>query len=602
MITIPDPRKQSWRGIYPGQFHGDFIRAQNIDLEKVPGRLLLSDRVKILVDDSDQADLRNPLAFVSSAADGSGGRWWCLADSRVLSTTNLSTTDFVVDANTNTPTSTTNRGLYDIIEFIDNTAKQHLLVTGIKDSDSTTRIFELGTSAGTWTANWLSISLGGFCAMGKLSNILLLTNGYKIDTVDGNLNYTSARLTLDSNYQNLGIYCGRDRAWIMGRSLYENGSFGAGAGDIDGGIIYEWDGGSDTVNNSYRTTSIPLSGFIANDLPYFVTRDGRILGFTGSAFDAVAFFPNYEENIPFALDACRIRGITVEGDDVYINIKAPLASDGMRSGVWHFNTKTFNLYPMYSHSQCKTTNKDFGQAIVSAVGGMFYHRDRDLFFIGATVYRAYTSTLRYAIQTVSRNDALGNRGYFITPSMPSAYVEDFFYQVWLKFPLLRSNINKIVCKYTSTDGLVNSSYRPIQLSMTWVDTTHFTCVLPAGIVTGNEVEVLSGDNAGCLFHISALSATPDGIATITVTIDEAAPIASTAIAFAEFNNWVKITTNNPITSQTIRTQSLVMGSPANAAGPFISLKIELRGILTGIDQIKIDSDPHITPESGPQPR
>lgn len=606
-IKIPNPKKQVWQGILPGDMGGSFIRASNIDLEKQAGRLLLADRTKILTDNSDVSGMRNPLAFVASAVDNTA-KWWSLTDSILVKTSGLSSTSFAADALTGTPTSTTNRGLYDIVQFTDNVPTTHLLVTGILD-DNSTNVYEFHNGAGGWNLDWITTIFGAhvsfaYSPMAVLSNILLIGSSggpdQSICTVDGNLNYVENRLLLSRDYTPSAIYTTIDRAWIMGRSLFPDpsGSPVGFAGKLDRGIIYEWDGGSDTVNNSYPLPSLPISGFIAHDLPYFILRNGMIVKFFGAAFKPIAFFPNYEEFLPFSHLAIKIKGCTVDGDLVRINLQAPTGSRKMRSGIWLFNVKTGNLYPAYATGQYKgSSNLDFGQAIISAAGGVYYDSDRDLTFVGSTIYTSYSASVKYAISTVSRNDTNGNRGYFVTPILPSSKVEEYWYNLWLRFPSLKSNIGKINGKYRVTDGLYNSSYGPVQLSVTWVSTTQMTAVLPVGVTTGHEIEILGGDNAGCLFHISTLSATPDGIATITITLDEAAPVSSTNVAYAEFNDWVKITdSTNPISSLTKRTEHMTLGaggSPGTtgaSGGPYIQLKIELRGILTGIDQLMLDND------------
>lgn len=599
--TIPDPKKQAWRGIFPGEFAGEFVRGANIDLDKQPGRLLVSDRPRIITDSASGGitNIGTPMAFIPTGAFAGALLWMCLTKKYLFFASNLSTPTFGIDGTTNTPVSATNNQLYDAVQYIDGSGTCHLLVSGISDTSVSGQVWEYNSGSAVWTQGWRGLNtLSGSNPMGVLSNLLIIgeNSNSTIVTVDNNLNVTNARLSLDRNFATLAIYCSSDRAWLMGSSSTSGGDAGKG-GRLNQGVIYEWDGGNDTVNESYPLDSSPLSGFIVRNIPYFILRNGQIVGFTSTSFKPVAVFPIFEENLSFDADAIAIRGCSVDGDNVIINVKAPLGSKRMRSGAWVFNVKTLNLYPRYAFGQNKGSDQDFGQAIIATAGGLLYDRERDLLMAGAEIYTAYSGTTKNAIHKVVRNDSKGNRGYFVTPVIPTEDVEEYWKGFFLKFPSLRSNINMINAKYRVTDGLLNSSYAPIQLTITWVDTTHFTCVLPTGIANGNEVEILAGDNAGCLFHIQSMIGVPDGVTTITVTIDEAAPLSSTSTALAEFNDWVKINTNNPITSQTKRTEWMTFGaggSPGSSTtasgGPYVQMKVELRGILTGIDQLKINSD------------
>src|SRR3990167_7740889 len=100
-------------------------------------------------------------------------------------------------------------------------------------------------------------------------------------------------------------------------------------------------------------------------------------------------------------------------------------------------------------------------------------------------------------------------------------METFFQGLWLKFRKFVNANNRFIIKTRVTEPLRDadaSDESPLQAQATWTSTTTFTCVVPTGVAVGDEVEVMSGSNAGCSFNISALSATPDGVATITVTI------------------------------------------------------------------------------------
>jgi hypothetical protein len=123
-------------------------------------------------------------------------------------------------------------------------------------------------------------------------------------------------------------------------------------------------------------------------------------------------------------------------------------------------------------------------------------------------------------------------------------------------------------------------YSPLQAAGTWVNTTSFTCAVPTGVVVGDEVEVMTGDNGGCLFEISTLSGTPDGSTSRTVTISEAAPVSSTDKCMFRFDNFH---TETAISATDIGNKKVPFSAPAH--GEFIQFKIELRGVDVAIDEL-----------------
>ena len=176
-----------------------------------------------------------------------------------------------------------------------------------------------------------------------------------------------------------------------------------------------------------------------------------------------------------------------------------------------------------------------------------------------------------------------NRGYFITPYLSSDEVMDMWEGLWAKFKKFVNSNNRIIVKSRVAEPLKDtdaSDESPLQAQATWASTTTFTCIVPTGVAVGDEVEVMTGDNGGCCFDISTLSATPDGSATITVTISEAAPTSSTDKFIARFDNWDSETA---ISSTTVGNQWLPFTSPKH--GEQIQIKVELRGNSVAIDSL-----------------
>jgi len=175
------------------------------------------------------------------------------------------------------------------------------------------------------------------------------------------------------------------------------------------------------------------------------------------------------------------------------------------------------------------------------------------------------------------------RGYIVTPKIFSAEVTDTFNNLVLKYSPFTSELDKIIIKYRTEDDrrdeidTVNSAWRA-----TWTSTTTFTSTQSdlSSAIVGDEVEFLNGAAGGMLAHITAIS---ENAGTYTITIDETFDNYITGdLSTFVFRNWKKYA----IISET-GLGYLVKN--LDAKGKFIQLKIELRGIGTRIEEVKIDN-------------
>ena len=297
-----------------------------------------------------------------------------------------------------------------------------------------------------------------------------------------------------------------------------------------------------------------------------------------------------------ATNTIQAHGVTVDRHLIYINVGAPTASRRMRSGIWCFNTINKNLYHVRGIGQHKTANTDidYGATPLFRPGAIKYIFDgtnaiNDL-LIGGAVYKNYTSTTKTVIgQTISnKNQASSagrNRGYFITPYIPYEQAAAMWEGLWMKFKRFVNSNNRIIMRWRVLDPVRDADGNDdsvLQATGTWVSTTTFTSVVPTGVAVGDSVEVMAGDNAGCMFNISVLSATPNGSSTITVTIDEAAPTSSTTGALFNFDNW---NSETAISSTTVGNQKVMFSGTDSKQGEFAQFLVELRGFDVNIDEI-----------------
>lgn len=570
-----------WKGLLPGKFLGDIYQANNIDLEIQPGKVALPLRPIILIDSSD-ITMGLPLHALRTDADTTD-RWWVLTDGGMIKVPSTSPFGaYVADALSNSPATP-----LDMVVHEKNNGNDRLLVTRAQD----VAILNRSGANNAWTASWWQGTLGQSALTNnvphpieKFQRLVALGDDYQIHTIDKDDNVTYGRLQANQRLSVRCIYVSTNRFWF-----YFTNKFGGK------GMIAEWDSFSDKFNGEYELEGIPLAGFVYKNTPFVILDSGVIMQFNGNGFEYFTEFPLYMERLRFNSEAIKTHGIVVDGDYVHMNVSMGLnnTSYRMRSGVWVLNIKTGNIYPRWSLGNHKVVNTDidFGQTMTNAAGMLINpFQNGDAFLIGsqpfADVSSAGSSALYYPFGVIN------HRGYIVTNPMATSEVDEFWSTLWLRFRKFDNANNKIVAKYRISEGLFqsNSTITRPQCTVLWTGATTFTGVLPTGIAVGNEVEIMAGDNSSCCFHIKTLSATPNGIATITVTIDETAPYTSSRHAVARFDDWVKITNNNPITSSTIRTQYQTLGSPTALTGPYVQFKIELRGALAELDQLQVDSD------------
>src|SRR3990167_9158589 len=90
---------KQWKGVYPGQYYGDIWQSFNIDLERYQGRLALSDKMRVSIDNTDlTGGMGIPVKFIRTNADVTD-RWWALTTSKMVKTSSTDpTTGWANDA------------------------------------------------------------------------------------------------------------------------------------------------------------------------------------------------------------------------------------------------------------------------------------------------------------------------------------------------------------------------------------------------------------------------------------------------------------------------------------------------------------------------
>lgn len=594
-----------FKGQFPGNYSGNLWQTFNIDLEKNPGRISLSDKMRIF-----KSGLGVVSKFIRTNATGTD-EWFGIVD-RTDILRNGSATITAGTWISDDTTGTFNDPLDMVIHEFAN-GEQRLFCT--RDADI--GVLNTSGSANVWDNDWWTATKSQSALTTAIPHPIarlqrLLAVGDKvagvpvIHTIDSTDTISTSRLIFSANYTIRLIYASSNRFWIGLQHDYDGYA-----------KIIEWDGSSASYNNEYELVgSYPLTGFIHNDIPYFIDEYGIVYRYNGGGFKKVQDFNIQEQGLIFnssmtADNTIVPYGCYVDGDIVLINVGAPTvitssattlphASRRERAGVWIFNTQNLNLYHHMGFGEHTTADTDinYGTSPVAQPGAIIkatVGNDKKIIasasvYTGGATWRTNTTSGIYRnIPNEEQSSNSGrNRGYFITSYIPISEVEGMYEALVVKFKRFVNSNNKIVVKWRVLDPLFNASAQDqdtnaldvISAPATWASTTTLTCKVPTGVSVGDEIEILTGDNAGCSFAISTLSATPDNSTTVTITIAEAAPTSSTDTCLVRFDNWK---TETAVTSTTIGNVRIPFTAPAN--GEFIQFKVELRGFDVQIDDL-----------------
>lgn len=597
---------KKFRGILPGNYSGNLWQTFNIDLERNKGRITLSDKMRIFA-----SGLGVVSKFIRTNATGTDQWFGIISGTDIIR--NGSATITAGTWVTDDTTGTFNDPLdMEIHEFAN--GEQRLFCT--RDTDI--GVLNVTGGANVWDNDWWTntksqsaLTSGIPHPIARLQRLIAIgdkVNGVPvIHTINSSDTITTSALSFSANYTVRIIYASSNRFWIGLQHDYDGHA-----------RIIEWNGSSTTYNNEYDLVgnSFPLSGFIKDDIPYFITEKGFIYKYTGGGFKKEQDFLIQEQRLVLsssitANNTIGTYGCFVDGDVVYINFGAPTivttsatvlvaASRRQRSGIWIYNTVNNNLYHYAGLGEHASAGTDlnYGCSPISSAGAVIKAKvgDDKTLIASASVYTGgtnwRTNTLSGIYRTIPNNEQTSNsgrnRGYIITPFIPFSEIEGMWEALMVKFKKFVNSNNRIIVKWRVVDPLYNASAQDqstndldiISAPITWASTTTFTCKVPIGVSVGDEVEVLSGDNAGCSFAISALSGTPDNTTLLTVTIAEAAPTSSTDTALVRFDNWK---TETAISSTIVGNQRIPF--TAIGHGEFIQLKIELRGFDVQLDDI-----------------
>lgn len=609
IIHIPPKNTKRWTGIYQGDYYGTLYKTFNTDLDRKEGKVALSTRMSLIGDTTDtNTDTLGVVdAFAMTDADCTM-RWWALsAGGRMYRTTQATPdTTWALDTLASSPDC----GVKDMTVFEtdsrgDSAGRAQLFVTkdtgslGDSGNGDISVLNDTGNSA--WTASWW-ISTKSQPALKSgvpipiqyfpFRRLVLIGNGNKIHTVSrtsitASETVTNARLTLPQELQVEYIFYTSTRAWILCSHT------GGGSGKI-----IEWDGFSETYNQVHDAYGKPLAGVNYREVPIILNDQGVILEYSGSGFtpmirngQAVKLFTsdNYVPNMS-------ARGMAVSENLIYINVSVGgEPSERYRGGIWCLSPITGRFYNKYALGQW---DNDFGQQRPADVGALYGIQQYSLgvsggsgnnLLAGGAIFGDINNT-KYGIWTLSSlvGTTTATRGHFVTQFLPASEVRDLWDSLWIRFKRFINSNNRIVVKARGTRSLVDQNYRVLEAQATWVNATSFTVTLNSSadsLAVGDEVEVMSGDNAGSTAHISTISGNHG--AAQTITIDETLN-ASTNVSIVAFQRWKKL---GVISSTTAYEEPLNIGIDSS----FIQLKVEMRGPAAEmeVDSLIVNTNPNL---------
>lgn len=308
------------------------------------------------------------------------------------------------------------------------------------------------------------------------------------------------------------------------------------------------------ARNSYPVDGTAvLSMDVVDGVVYIVTDRGHIQAFNGVAFVTVGSFP-------FAFDSVAIDGMSVGdiaasnidrgihpkgmrayGKSLYLNVNTnnqliddlasnPIDNDDIfnnvvvnersASGVWEFDTETQVLNHRY--------------ALKYSADQVGFHRLQNSAPI-LILDNQYTRILTAGRLDSARTDVFVENpdqvptGYFITSEIDSNTVQEAWERFNLKVEQLGDG-DSIEIKYRTSK---NHEY-PAYASGTFLSANTFNTTDDLSMVAeGDEIELIDGDNAGLMAHVTAID---ESESVYSITLDRDISTAGVT-CYARFQNW-----------------------------------------------------------------
>jgi len=390
-----------------------------------------------------------------------------------------------------------------------------------------------GSSAGDWTliatnANWKNhYILEPF----PFLNRLYMTNGNGIFSIDGDYTMaTSGANTLTNIRDITSIKASSDKLWIS--TSPPNSQFYNTGGNAR---IYEWDGVSPNPTATHvLDTQIIFSMVILDDIPYAVDGKGRLWKYNGYTFVIVDQIPYREDTTNNVTIRIHRNGLLADKNKIYMLVgsASSLANPTERalSGIWCYDPN-IGLYHYSSPMNTSLINRD-------NVGAMTTGGIENTFYCGLSYYPTTLSTIKNAIGATLKDDTTARIGHITTQFIESNNIDDIYNSIIVKYRKMFSSANSIEVKYRTSKGVECNTQATWTAATTFTVTTTSITNIPTPVSVGDEVQVLSGANAGQIANI--VSITPSGSNSI-IALDRSSTLTS-GTARIQINNYRLIET------------------------------------------------------------
>lgn len=214
----------------------------------------------------------------------------------------------------------------------------------------------------------------------------------------------------------------------------------------------------------------------------------------------------------------------------------------------------------------------------------------EIMYCGNSTDTDGTTAVRSALMSFG---ASHNQGSITLSPRPAVQITDLFKKIVAQFDDFYLPDTKVLVKYRIFKRFgFPTQYRLASGGLaSWVSDTVFTIDSTSkqmgGIAIGDEVDIIEGAGAGYTAHILSLDTSGP---VWQVTLDESIPtIVAGHKSEVVFDNWIKIDTITT-SSKDISTNQLSESS-LEKPGALVQLKIEMRGIRTGLRKMVLPTAP-----------
>ena len=550
MLKIP---QQTWYQNGDSDTLGTLWLSSNLDLLSNKGKLRVSPRMILNMNDSDDAQLGVPCAIKFFQA--TRGSIVVIGGTRIFlsaSTNGGPSSAFTEEDAGVTPPTDCNADSSDIEDFN----------SSLYISRASTTMSKL-SAGGVW-----STVANAFANSSGLHDLEYFRAQNRLYGVDDNAKGISSISTADAvvlstsgNQYSLNALCDNVTSRISWIRSNSSRIWIGTIRDTGGGYIYAWDGSQASgPNEAYQLEDAGSLGcVIVNNTPVILTTGGKLLIFNGGSFGGLdgepylAKFPvenNYfgtfystATNMPM-----HYNGITlIDGEISMLINSTPWAfgpsSDYIErfpSGVWNFSFKN-GLYLKNSLglSKSSATIADFGQKQLTKVGALSFIKSSDnnfnaaingTYMAGATYYTNATATAT-GLWYDDFNDTLDKYGFFVTQWIESETIKDNWPNVYARMVHFKNSTDKISIKWRTKEETA------VLITGTWVSTTTFNTSTDLRNYVGWEVEGLQGTGSSEMSNISTV--TDNGASGWLVTLDEAFTGVTTGTFKGRVQNWTR---------------------------------------------------------------